>query len=229
MGLTKDGKVGGDDGTAVIAYLGDGAMSEGDSNEALVWSTVFTAPVVFFCQNNQYAISASSARQSRIPLYRRADGFGLPGVQVDGNDVLASYAVTRAALSRARHGEGPTFIEAVTYRMAAHTTSDDATRYRSADEVEHWRQRDPIARYRAFLQQEGLGSNEFFADVDAEADDRAADLRALTLALPDPQVDVIFDNVYADRSPELDRQQREYTEYLNSFDDTTHAATGSTS
>jgi 2-oxoisovalerate dehydrogenase E1 component alpha subunit len=116
MGIAKDGKVGGPDGEAVIAYFGDGATAQGDVNEAFVWASVFNAPVVFFCQNNQYAISEPLDRQTRIPLYRRAAGFGFPGVQFDGNDVLASFAVTRAAVDSAREGQGPSLIEAYTYR-----------------------------------------------------------------------------------------------------------------
>ncbi|HEY0357109.1 MAG TPA: thiamine pyrophosphate-dependent dehydrogenase E1 component subunit alpha, partial [Mycobacteriales bacterium] len=151
MGIQKDGKVGGDDGEAVIAYFGDGATSQGDVNEAFIWASVFAAPVVFFCQNNQYAISEPLERQTRVPLYRRAAGFGFPGVRVDGNDVLATLAVTRSALERARQGEGPTLVEAYTYRMGAHTTSDDPTRYRIASEVEAWKLKDPIERVRSFL------------------------------------------------------------------------------
>ncbi|MGH8940193.1 MAG: thiamine pyrophosphate-dependent enzyme, partial [Actinomycetes bacterium] len=119
MGMQKDGADG-----AVIAYFGDGATSQGDVNEAFIYASVFNAPVVFFCQNNQWAISEPIERQSRIPLYQRALGFGFPGVRVDGNDVLATYAVTKAALQRARDGQGPTFVEAYTYRMGAHTTTD---------------------------------------------------------------------------------------------------------
>ena len=120
-------------------------------NEAFVWASVFNAPLVFFCQNNQYAISEPLERQTRVPLYHRAAGFGFPGMRVDGNDVLACYAVTRPALDNARHGQGPTLIEAYTYRMGAHTTSDDPTRYRIASEVEAWQAKDPIKRMRAFL------------------------------------------------------------------------------
>src|SRR5256885_15118943 len=119
MGIAMDGKVGDDDrvSEAVIAYFGDGASSQGDVNEAFIWSSVFAAPVVFFCQNNQYAISEPLERQTRVPLYQRANGFGFPGVRVDGNDVLATYAVTVSALDRARSGDGPSFVEAYTYRM----------------------------------------------------------------------------------------------------------------
>ncbi|MGH3742096.1 MAG: thiamine pyrophosphate-dependent enzyme, partial [Micromonosporaceae bacterium] len=128
MGVVKDGKCGGEDDSvneAVIAYFGDGATSEGDVNESFVWASVFNAPMVFFCQNNQYAISEPVERRARAPIYKRASGYGFPGVRVDGNDVLATYAVTKAALDSARRGEGPSMIEAFTYRMGAHTTSDD--------------------------------------------------------------------------------------------------------
>src|SRR5690606_27735278 len=126
MGVQRDGAVGtGDEDrdTAVLAYFGDGASSQGDVNESFVFGASYHTPVVFFCQNNQWAISEPIERQSRIPLYQRALGFGFPGVRVDGNDVLATYAVTQAALQRAREGQGPTFIEAYTYRMGAHTTT----------------------------------------------------------------------------------------------------------
>ena len=168
MGITKDGKIGTDDGEAVIAYFGDGATSQGDVNEAFIWSSVFHAPVVFFCQNNQYAISEPLERQTRIPIFQRAAGFGFPGIRVDGNDVLACYAVTRAALDNARMGQGPTLIEAYTYRMGAHTTSDDPTRYRVSSEVEAWQAKDPIARVRALLAREAIADDAFFAQVDDE-------------------------------------------------------------
>ena len=158
MGVERDGDVGTGDpdrDTAVIGYFGDGATSQGDVNEAFVFASSYNAPIVFFCQNNQWAISEPIERQSRIPLYRRAAGFGFPGVRVDGNDVLAVHAVTTAALERARSGNGPTLIEAYTYRMGAHTTSDDPTKYRLADELEHWRLKDPIERVKAYLSRRG--------------------------------------------------------------------------
>ena len=147
MGIQRDTA----EDEAVIVYFGDGATSQGDVSEAFAWASVYNAPVVFFCQNNQYAISAPQERQSRVPLYQRSSGFGFPGVQVDGNDVLACYAVTKQALRAAREGEGPTLIEAFTYRMGAHTTTDDPTRYRLASELETWRLRDPIERVRSYL------------------------------------------------------------------------------
>ncbi|CAM5298522.1 hypothetical protein SVIOM342S_08242 [Streptomyces violaceorubidus] len=141
MGVAKDGADSG-----VIAYFGDGASSQGDVSEAFNFAAVYNAPVIFFCQNNQWAISESNEKQTRVPLYQRAQGFGFPGVRVDGNDVLACLAVTRWALERARRGEGPALIEAYTYRMGAHTTSDDPSRYRHDDERAAWEAKDPILR-----------------------------------------------------------------------------------
>src|SRR6266704_6770203 len=145
MGIQRAGLVG-ENGEAVIVYFGDGATSQGDVHEAFVYASVFNAPVVFFCQNNQWAISEPLERQSRVPLYRRARGFGFPGIRVDGNDVFACLAVTRKALAAAHTGQGPTLIEAFTYRMGAHTTTDDPSRYRLEAELEAWKLKDPIER-----------------------------------------------------------------------------------
>jgi 2-oxoisovalerate dehydrogenase E1 component alpha subunit len=222
MGITMDGKVGTPDGEAVIAYFGDGATSQGEVNEAFVWAGVFHAPMVFFCQNNQYAISEPLERQTRIPLYRRSAGFGFPGVRVDGNDVLACFAVTRAALDNARNGQGPTLIEAYTYRMGAHTSSDDPTRYRIASEVESWKVKDPISRLKAFLAKQQVADDSFFAEVDETAKTLALDLRERVLAMPDPQPVTLFDNVYPHGSPEIDRQRRQFGDYLASFEGSAH-------
>jgi pyruvate dehydrogenase E1 component alpha subunit len=217
MGINMDGKVGGDDGEAVIAYFGDGATSQGDVNEAFVWASVFNAPLVFFCQNNQYAISEPLERQTRVPLYHRAAGFGFPGVRVDGNDVLATYAVTRAALDNARHGNGPTLIEAYTYRMGAHTTSDDPTRYRIAGELESWQARDPIKRVRTFLAKHQIADDTYFDEVDADAAEQATHLRDRVLSMPDPRPTQMFDNVYPNGSPLLDEQREGFSRYLETF------------
>jgi 2-oxoisovalerate dehydrogenase E1 component alpha subunit len=222
MGVTMDGKTGSPDGEAVIAYFGDGATSQGEVNEAFVWAGVFNAPMVFFCQNNQYAISEPLERQTRIPLYRRAAGFGFPGIRIDGNDVLASYAVTRAALDNARNGQGPTLIEAYTYRMGAHTSSDDPTRYRIASEVESWKAKDPISRVKAFLTKQKLGDDDFFGDVDESARKLALDLRERVLAMPDPQPVTMFDHVYPNGSPDIDEQRAAFTEYHASFEGSGH-------
>jgi len=217
MGITMDGKVGGDDGEAVIAYFGDGATSQGDVNEAFVWASVFHAPLVFFCQNNQYAISEPLERQTRVPLYQRSSGFGFPGVRVDGNDVLASYAVTRAGLDHARAGQGPMLIEAYTYRMGAHTTSDDPTRYRIASEVEAWQAKDPILRVRRFLERSGIAGEDFFAEVDEQARVEAVHLRERVLEMPDPQPLSLFDHVYPHGSPTVDQERERHAGYLASF------------
>ena len=220
MGVALDGRIGGGNGggdEAVIAYFGDGASAQGDVNEAFVFASVFHAPIVFFCQNNQYAISEPLDRQTRVPLYRRAAGFGFPGVRVDGNDVLATYAVTRSGLDHARHGQGPMLIEAYTYRMGAHTTSDDPTRYRIASEVESWQARDPILRMRRFLDKQGIADADFFDEVDQEAAREAVHLRERVLTMPDPDPMTVFDHVYPNGSPEVDQERAQYAEYRASF------------
>ncbi len=220
MGITLDGAIGDETtGAAAIAYFGDGASSQGDVNEAFVWASVFNAPVVFFCQNNQWAISEPLERQTRIPLYQRARGFGFPGVQVDGNDVLATLAVTRAALRDARTGQGPTLVEAFTYRMGAHTTSDDPSRYRLAADLEAWKLKDPVERLKAYLYKQQLVDQEFFADLDAASDALAAGLRAGCLDLPDPPPLSVFDNVTAAANPLLEAQRERFAAYLDSFVD----------
>jgi pyruvate dehydrogenase E1 component alpha subunit len=222
MGIQRDGAVGSGDpakDAAVIAYFGDGATSQGDVNEAFIWASVFNAPVVFFCQNNQWAISEPLEKQSRIPLYQRARGFGFPGVRVDGNDVLATLAVTREALQNARDGNGPTLVEAYTYRMGAHTTSDDPTRYRLAGELETWKLKDPIGRVKAFLSRTGIADQSYFDAVDEEADQLARHVREGCLAMPEPDPLTIFDLVYVEQTAELTAQKADFSAYLSSFAD----------
>jgi 2-oxoisovalerate dehydrogenase E1 component alpha subunit len=222
MGMQRDGVIGTGDperDAAVIAYFGDGATSQGDVNEAFIYASVYNAPVVFFCQNNQWAISQPIERQSRIPLYQRALGFGFPGLRVDGNDVLAVYAVTQAALQRARDGSGPTFVEAYTYRMGAHTTSDDPTRYRVSGDLEHWKLKDPIERVKAYLSRNGLADDDYYATIDAEGDELAARLRKGCLEMVDPNPLDIFDQVYEETPPELEAQRDQYATYLQSFEE----------
>ncbi|GAA1196175.1 pyruvate dehydrogenase (acetyl-transferring) E1 component subunit alpha [Prauserella alba] len=220
MGQKFDGKVGNADDAdneATIVYFGDGATSQGDVHEGFVWGAVYDAPVVYFCQNNQWAISEPTERQSRLPLYQRARGYGFPGIRVDGNDVLACLAVTRWALDECRHGNGPVLIEAFTYRMDAHTTTDDPTRYRLSDELEAWKLKDPIERVRAHLARAGSGEQDFFDSVDAEADEFAAQLRDFCFNMPDPPPERIFSEVYADTPAALDAQREEYLSYLAGF------------
>lgn len=223
MGMQRDGVVGHGDAerdAAVLAHFGDGASSQGDVNEAFIFAGWANAPVVFFCQNNQWAISEPIDKVSRIPLYQRASGFGFPGVRVDGNDVLASYAVTQHALRRAREGQGPMLIEAYTYRMGAHTTTDDPTRYRLMEDVEHWKLKDPLARVEAYLRRNGLVDDAFFSDLAAEADALGERLRRECHLLPDPDPATVFDFVYAEQTPELAAQRAEVASYLASFEGT---------
>ncbi|WP_127573613.1 pyruvate dehydrogenase (acetyl-transferring) E1 component subunit alpha [Georgenia faecalis] len=231
MGVQRDGDVGTgepDRDRAVVVYVGDGATSQGDVHEAMVFAAVTNAPVVFVCQNNQWAISVPTAGQARVPLSRRGDGVGIPSVRVDGNDVLATYAVTAEALDRARSGGGPTFIEAYTYRMGAHTTSDDPTRYRTREEEESWRQRDPIDRVRAYLGRAGRADAEFFAAVETEAEELGRSTREYCRALTASPATAMFESVYAARHPLVEEERAAFEAYQASFaeptrDDELHA------
>jgi len=201
---------------AVVAYFGDGATSQGDVSEAFVFAASYQAPVLFFLQNNHWAISVPVTTQSRTPLYLRSEGFGIPSVQIDGNDVLASYAVSAANLDAIRAGSGPKLIEALTYRMGPHTSSDDPTKYRDDAELHYWQERDPIARFEAYLRTRGEG-DAFFAEVRTEAEDFASDIRTRTLALDSPPSDTIFDFVYAEPHPVMAAQKQWLADYEASF------------
>ncbi|NBE55018.1 pyruvate dehydrogenase (acetyl-transferring) E1 component subunit alpha [Streptomyces boluensis] len=214
MGVAKDGA-----DSAVIAYFGDGASSQGDVAESFTFSAVYNAPVVFFCQNNQWAISEPTEKQTRVPLYQRARGYGFPGVRVDGNDVLACLAVTRSALERARRGEGPTLVEAFTYRMGAHTTSDDPTKYRRDEEREAWEAKDPILRLRTYLESEKIADAAFFTSLEEESEVLGKRVREAVRAMPDPDPMAIFDNVYADGSALVDEERAQFAAYQASFAD----------
>jgi 2-oxoisovalerate dehydrogenase E1 component subunit alpha len=195
--------------SVTVAYLGDGATSEGDAHEALNLAAVYKAPCVFFVQNNQWAISVPVSRQHAGPsIAHRAIGYGMPGVRVDGNDVLACYAVMAEAAQRARRGDGPTLIEAVTYRLGPHTTSDDPTRYRTAEEVEKWTALDPIPRYRNYLEHIDVWTERLQQRVEARAARLCAELRDATVNTPDMDIGDLFDTVYADITPAL-RDQRD--------------------
>lgn len=221
LGIALDGKVGtGDRDTdeAVIVYFGDGATSEGDVSEALVFAASWQTPEVFFLQNNHWAISVPVRIQSRTPLYLRPAGFGIPGVQIDGNDVLASYAVTAKNLDEARAGNGPSFIEALTYRIGAHTSSDDPTKYRKDSELDYWRERDPIPRFETYLRGRGEG-DAFFEEVRIEAEDYAADVRRRTHEVENPPTSLIFDHVYSEPHPVIAAEQAWLGAYEASFDE----------
>ncbi|HEX7304239.1 pyruvate dehydrogenase (acetyl-transferring) E1 component subunit alpha [Lentzea sp.] len=217
MGQKFDGKVGDDEGEATMCFFGDGATSQGDVHEGFVWAAVYDAPLVFFCQNNQWAISEPTERQSRLPLYQRARGYGFPGIRVDGNDVLATLAVTKWALDECRHGNGPILIEAFTYRMDAHTTSDDPTRYRLSDELEMWKLKDPIERVKVYLVRQQWADSSFFESVEADAEKLGEELREFCTNMPDPPAERIFSNVYAEGSPALDAQRDEFLDYVSGF------------
>ncbi|MFE0187139.1 pyruvate dehydrogenase (acetyl-transferring) E1 component subunit alpha [Streptomyces sp. NPDC059008] len=221
MGVQKDGA-----DSAVIAYFGDGASSQGDVAESFTFSAVYNAPVVFFCQNNQWAISEPTEKQTRVPLYQRARGFGFPGVRVDGNDVLACLAVTKAALERARTGQGPMLIEAFTYRMGAHTTSDDPTRYRADEERVAWEAKDPIRRLKAYLQAEGMVDDAYLASIEEESEALGKRVRDAVRAMPDPDHMAIFENVYADGHALVDEERAQFAAYQASFADADAVAEG---
>ncbi|WP_280386845.1 pyruvate dehydrogenase (acetyl-transferring) E1 component subunit alpha [Nocardia wallacei] len=199
---------------AVLTYFGDGATSQGDMAEALGFAASWSAPVVFFCMNNQWAISEPVRVQSPTPIVRRAYGYGIPGVQVDGNDVLAVLAMTRQAVARARTGGGPSFVEAITYRMGPHTTADDPTRYRSAAENEVWQRRDPIDRMKRLLEREDLWDSDFELRVRDRSDAVGGLLRAATIDMPDPDPAQLFEHVYTTRHPLIEEERRQYADYL---------------
>jgi 2-oxoisovalerate dehydrogenase E1 component alpha subunit len=192
-----------------LAYFGEGAASEGDFHEAANIAGVFELPVVFFCQRNGWAITVPLAGQTAAPIVRRAGGYGFPGILVDGNDVLAVYAATHAAAERARSGGGPTLIEAVTYRIGPHTTSDDPSRYRDEAEVERWRARDPIERYRTFLLSVGVVDLEAVAGFEADAEERVAQIRVGIGSVAEPPASEMFDFAFSEPPETLQAQRRE--------------------
>jgi 2-oxoisovalerate dehydrogenase E1 component alpha subunit len=220
MGMQLDGGTATGDletDQAVLVYYGDGASSQGDVSEALVFAASYQTPQLFFLQNNHWAISVPVERQSRTPLYLRAAGFGIPSVQIDGNDVLASYAVTAQGLDEARSGKGPRFIEALTYRMGAHTSSDNPSKYRDSEEVTFWSERDPIERFETYLRSRGEG-DDFFHEVATEAEDVAADARARTVLLQNPTASKVFAHVYSDPHPGVEAQAAWLAAYEASFE-----------
>jgi pyruvate dehydrogenase E1 component alpha subunit len=209
MGIQRDGA-----DEAVLSCFGDGATSTGDVHEAMVFAAAFNAPVVFLVQNNQWAISVPVTRQSRAPLATRAAGYGIPSVRIDGNDVLAALAVTRAVLDRAREGGGPAFIEAVTYRRGPHTTSDDPTRYRDEAELDHWASLDPLDRLRRHMERVGALDPAFVAEVDAEADALGERLREAIRGMADPDPLGMFDHVYAEPHRQVTADRAAMADYL---------------
>jgi 2-oxoisovalerate dehydrogenase E1 component alpha subunit len=201
----------------VLAYLGDGATSQGDVSEALNWAVVASAPIIFLCQNNQWAISTPVSAQVGSPLHQRAAGFGLDAVYVDGNDALAVYAVTRDLADRVRNGGAPGFVEALTYRMAGHSTSDDPRRYRDAAEIESWQRRDPLARLLAYMTAQDWADPQWIRQIQDEADQLAADTRADCLALQAPLLEDTFRATLVAETAPLRAEREQFTAYRESF------------
>jgi pyruvate dehydrogenase E1 component alpha subunit len=203
-----------------ITYFGDGATSEGDFHEAMNFAGVYRIPVVFLCQNNQYAISLRRDRQTASEsIALKAEGYGMPGVLVDGNDLFAVFRATTEAVGRARAGGGPTLIEALTYRLGPHTTSDDPTRYRSSEEESEWRQRDPVERVRRYLAREGEWGEAWQNEM--EAGESAAIEAAVEAAeaVPPLAAGEIFEGMFAEMTPQLHEQQRELLESRSEGDE----------
>ncbi len=219
VGLARAAAIKGED-TVALVMLGDGATSEGDTHEALNFAAVWHAPVVFLVQNNGYAISVPLAKQTAAPsLAAKGVGYGMPGMVVDGNDAAAVYAVVRRAVTAAAAGAGPALIEALTYRMEAHTNADDASRYRSREEVDSWLARDPVTRLRDHLGGRGLLSSDARAGIDAEAEAAAAQLRQRMQAEVRRDPADLFRYVYAEPTPALRSQQAELAAELAAFEE----------
>jgi pyruvate dehydrogenase E1 component alpha subunit/2-oxoisovalerate dehydrogenase E1 component alpha subunit len=197
------------DGNICIGYLGDGATSAGDFHVAANFAGVFGLPVVFFCQNNQWAISVPLERQTAAAsIAIKATAYGFPGVRVDGNDILAVIVASREAAERARRGDGPTLIEAVTFRMGGHSSSDDPTRYRDAALVAEWERRDPLTRLRAYLSASGAlrpGDEEGWTQ---ELNDEIGAAITAAEAMPPPAIETLFTDVYKDMPRALEEQMR---------------------
>ncbi|WP_169794167.1 pyruvate dehydrogenase (acetyl-transferring) E1 component subunit alpha [Alicyclobacillus shizuokensis] len=193
-----------------LAFFGDGASSEGDFHEALNFAGVFRLPIIFFCENNQYAISVPYARQTASEtIAQKAQAYGLVGKRVDGSDAIAVYQAVREALAEARQGGGATLIEALTYRYGPHTTSDDPSKYRPKEEAEAWRERDPLLRHRRRLEGWGLWDEERQQALERRVNEGiVAAIRAMEAA-PPPNPDDLFDHVYAELPPRLVRQRDE--------------------
>jgi pyruvate dehydrogenase E1 component alpha subunit len=209
VGVACAARYKGEDSVALV-YFGDGASSHGDCQEAMNFAGVFQAPLIFFCLNNQWAISLPRAKQTHArTLAQKAIAYGYPGVQVDGNDLLACYVATKEAVERARRGEGPTLIEALTYRLSLHTTADDPTKYRDEAEVKAWEAREPLPRFRRYLEGKGLldAAGEAALEAEVEAEIRSAVERA-EARMQANLVDV-FDHVYAEPTETLRAQRAE--------------------
>jgi pyruvate dehydrogenase E1 component alpha subunit len=214
VGVAYAARYKGEDSVALV-YLGDGATSHGDCQEAMNFGGVFQVPLVFFVLNNQWAISLPRSRQTRAKtLAQKAAAYGFPGVQVDGNDLLACYVATREAVERARQGQGPTLIEAVTYRLSMHTTADDPTKYRSEDEVKAWEAKEPWPRFRRYVEQKGVIDEQSHAALEAEVEAEIRGAIERAEARMEPALLDVFEHVYATRTATLEAQRQELVRFL---------------
>lgn len=224
VGLAYAARYKGDD-AVVLTYFGDGATSEGDFHEAMNFAGVLGAPVIFLCQNNQWAISVPRKKQTQSrTLAQKALAYGFPGIQVDGNDILAVYAASREAVGRARDGGGPAMIECITYRLGVHTTADDPKRYRSEEEVKEWERKDPLTRFRDYLQKKDLLGAEQEHRLEEEVGQEIADAISRFESRQDGDPLAMFDHIYAERPSELEAERQELVERLGATG--THEAAG---
>jgi pyruvate dehydrogenase E1 component alpha subunit len=213
MNIKKEKKV-------VMTYFGDGASSEGDCHEALNFAAVFQAPVIFVCLNNQFAISVPISKQMKNEtVAQRAIGYGMPGIRVDGNDILAVYVASMEAVERARRGEGPTLIECLTYRTTPHTTADDPKRYRTEEDAAMWLKREPLLRFKKYLIDKGVMTEKDFVAMEEQID---AEIKAAVVSAEEQiKVDefanplLMFDYLYAETPPYLQEQRDELAAHLN--------------
>ena len=215
VGIGYAMKYRGEKDSVVVTFLGDGGTSEGDFHEALNFAGVWQVPVVFIVQNNQWAISMPRAKQTHSKtIAQKAIAYDIPGIQVDGNDPLAMFVATREALERARKGGGPTLIEAVTYRLMMHTTADDPKKYRSDEEVEDWKKKDPIPRFRKYLEDKGIWDarkqKALDAEIKAEIDAAVKEFEAIK----DLKPDACFDHVFGTKHDEIEEQRQEFLKYI---------------
>ncbi|WP_237224316.1 thiamine pyrophosphate-dependent enzyme [Rothia nasisuis] len=207
------------DRPAVVTYFGDGSTTEGDVHESMVFAASYNAPVLFFVQNNHWAISVPFSVQSRVPVATRAAGYGFEGLRVDGNDVLAVYAATRYAMTRIRAGEGPVLIEAETYRLGPHTTADDPTKYRPQDHSDIYHPLDPMIRLEAYLRDSGVANEAFFESVTAEAKATAQTVRDAVLAGEPEDFETYLDRAYAAPHQQVEDDRAFYRTYTDGFEE----------
>jgi 2-oxoisovalerate dehydrogenase E1 component alpha subunit len=198
------------DDTVFMTYFGDGGTSSNDFHAGLNFAAVTKAPCVFICENNQWAISVPSHRQTGSEtMAQKAVAYGMPGVRVDGNDILAVYRVCMEAVDRARKGEGPTMVETVTYRMASHSSSDDASRYRDQEEYERWKQRDPIQRFQKYLKRRKVWTEEWQTEIEETYKNELNAAIKRAEAAPKPSIESMFEGVYMNKTQQLTAQQEE--------------------